>query len=156
MTEVRKLWQEIYNLQHSFLTDGSSGTSFSGTANDSRSTTSMRRYCSRRGMRSPPSPRWSATPYLFMTLSLCRRGGSRAESTVAQQRAEDIHLVKAKTEEGFVALRVGRDRNLPMPELILHSLQVNIRGGPLPDPESNGKRYLKIPLDALEGAPWDD
>jgi len=41
-----------------------------------------------------------------------------------------------------------------MPKLILHSLQVNIRGGRLPDPEDNGKRYLKIPLDALEGARW--
>ena len=63
---------------------------------------------------------------------------------------------KAKTEEEFVALREARDRELPMPKLILHSLQVNIRGGRLPEPESNGKRYLKIPLDALEGAPWDE
>jgi hypothetical protein len=42
-----------------------------------------------------------------------------------------------------------------MPKLILHSLQVNIRGGRLPEPEDNGKRYLKIPLDALH-APWDE
>lgn len=76
------------------------------------------------------------------------------ESTVAQQRRENKHLVKAKTEEEFVALRQARDRELPMPKLILHSLQVNIRGGRLPEPESNGKRYLKIPLDALSGAPW--
>ncbi|GJE02974.1 MBL fold metallo-hydrolase [Methylobacterium isbiliense] len=80
----------------------------------------------------------------------------RWESTVAQQRAENIHLTKAKTEEEFVALREKRDRELPMPKLILHSLQVNIRGGRLPEPESNGKCYLKIPLDALEGAPWGD
>ncbi len=80
----------------------------------------------------------------------------RWESTVAQQRAENIHLVKAKTEEEFVTLREKRDRKLPMPELILHSLQVNIQGGRLPEPESNGKRYLKIPLGALDGAPWDD
>ncbi len=78
------------------------------------------------------------------------------ESTVAQQRRENKHLVQAKTEEEFVALREARDRELPMPKLILHSLQVNIRGGRLPEPESNGKRYLKIPLDALEGAPWDE
>ena len=64
--------------------------------------------------------------------------------------------MKAKTEEDFVALREARDRELPMPKLILHSLQVNIRGGRLPEPEGNGKRYLKIPLDALDGAPWDE
>ena len=78
------------------------------------------------------------------------------ESTVAQQKAENIHLTKAKTEEEFVALREARDRELPMPKLILHSLQVNIRGGRLPDLEDNGKRYLKIPLDALEGTAWDE
>jgi glyoxylase-like metal-dependent hydrolase (beta-lactamase superfamily II) len=77
------------------------------------------------------------------------------ESTVAEQRAKNTHLVKARTEEEFVALREKRDRELPMPKLILHSLQVNIRGGRLPEPEGNGKRYLKIPLDALDGAPWD-
>ena len=43
-----------------------------------------------------------------------------------------------------------------MPKLILPSLQVNIRGGRLPEPESNGKRYVRIPLDALDGAPWDE
>jgi glyoxylase-like metal-dependent hydrolase (beta-lactamase superfamily II) len=85
-------------------------------------------------------------------------GGREAqwESTVEQQRRENKHLVKPKTEEAFVALREERDRELPMPKLILHSLQVNIRGGRLPEPESNGKRYLKIPLDALDGAPWDE
>lgn len=77
------------------------------------------------------------------------------ESTVAQQNAENIHLRKAKTEDDFVALREARDRELPMPKLILHSLQVNIRGGRLPEPEDNEKRYLKIPLDALDGAAWD-
>ena len=78
------------------------------------------------------------------------------ESTVAQQRAGNIHLTKAKTEEAFVSLRQKRDSELPMPKLILHSLQVNIRGGRLPEPENNGTRYLKIPLDALAGAPWDE
>ena len=79
----------------------------------------------------------------------------RWESTVAQQKTENIHLVKAKTEAEFVQLREARDRGLPMPKLILHSLQVNIRGGRLPEPEDNGKRYLKIPLDALAGTPWE-
>jgi len=78
------------------------------------------------------------------------------ESTVAQQRAGNIHLTKAKTEEQFVALREKRDKELPMPKLILHSLQVNIRGGRLPEAKDNGKRYLKLPLDALAGAPWDE
>jgi glyoxylase-like metal-dependent hydrolase (beta-lactamase superfamily II) len=86
-----------------------------------------------------------------------RPGGRepRWESTVAQQRAHNIHLVKARTEDAFVALREARDREIPMPKLILHSLQVNIRGGRLPEPDGNGRRYLKIPLDALPGAAWD-
>ena len=79
----------------------------------------------------------------------------RWESTVAQQRAENIHLTKVNAEEEFIAMREGRDHDLPMPKLILHSLQVNIRGGRLPEPEDNGKRYLKVPLDALE-APWGE
>jgi len=77
------------------------------------------------------------------------------ESTVAQQRADNIHLTEARTEGEFVALREKRDRELPMPKLILQSLQVNIRGGRLPEAEEDGKRYLKIPLNALEEAPWD-
>lgn len=85
--------------------------------------------------------------------------GGRApmwESTVAEQRATNTHLVKAATEAEFVAVREERDRSLPMPKLILHSLQVNIRGGRLPDAEDNGERYLKIPLNALGGTPWDE
>ena len=78
------------------------------------------------------------------------------ESTVAQQRAENKHLTKADGEAAFIALREGRDHDLPMPKLILHSLQVNIRGGRLPEPEANGKRYLKIPLDALGEAAWGE
>lgn len=95
---------------------------------------------------------------LFTGHDYCPAGRKKPlwESTVRQQRLENIHLTRAKTEEEFVALRESRDRELPMPKLILHSLQVNIRGGRLPEPEINGKRYLKIPLDALEGAPWDE
>ena len=77
------------------------------------------------------------------------------ESTVAEQREKNIHLVKAKDEAAFVALREARDRTLPMPKLILHALQVNMNGGRLPEPEDNGRRYLKFPLDALDGAAWD-
>ena len=86
-----------------------------------------------------------------------REGGREPawESTVGEQRRTNKHLVKARTEADFVALREERDRTLAMPNLILHSLQVNIRGGRLPEPESNGRRYLKLPLDALS-APWDN
>jgi glyoxylase-like metal-dependent hydrolase (beta-lactamase superfamily II) len=78
------------------------------------------------------------------------------ESTVAEQRARNVHLQQARTEGAFVALRRERDAKLPMPKLILHALQVNMAGGRLPEPESNGMRYLKIPLDALPtAAAWD-
>lgn len=77
------------------------------------------------------------------------------ESTVAEQRDHNIHLRRAPSEEKFVELRRERDSNLPMPKLILHALQVNIAAGRLPEPEANGRRYLKIPLDALPGAHWD-
>jgi glyoxylase-like metal-dependent hydrolase (beta-lactamase superfamily II) len=76
------------------------------------------------------------------------------ESTVGEQKHQNTHLAKAKTEQQFVALREARDRTLPMPKLILHALQVNIRGGRLPPPEGDGRRYLKFPLNALAGAAW--
>jgi glyoxylase-like metal-dependent hydrolase (beta-lactamase superfamily II) len=71
------------------------------------------------------------------------------ESTVAEQKSKNIHVAACRTEADFVALREGRDRTLPMPRLILHALQVNMNGGRLPAPESNGRRYLKFPLDCL-------
>ena len=77
------------------------------------------------------------------------------ESTVAEQKAKNIHLTRYRTEEEFAAAREARDRTLAMPKLILHSLQINTNGGRLPEPESNGRRYLKIPLDLLSGASWD-
>ena len=73
------------------------------------------------------------------------------ESTVRCQRETNIHLCDGQTAERYVAMRNERDAGLPMPKLILQSLQVNIRGGMLPEPEENGRRYLKIPLDALAG-----
>ena len=73
------------------------------------------------------------------------------ESTVAEQKQSNPHLAD-KNEAEFVALRNARDSMLPMPKLILHALQVNIAGGRLPDPEANGTRYLKFPLNALAGA----
>ena len=80
----------------------------------------------------------------------------RWESTVRQQRTENIHLRKAKSATEFVRLREERDRTLPMPKLILSALQVNINAGRLPEPEGNGTRYLKIPLGVLENAVWDE
>jgi hypothetical protein len=75
------------------------------------------------------------------------------ESRVADQKRSNPHL-RGMDEEGFVKLRVARDATLPMPKLILLALQVNIQGGRLPEPEANGRRYLKFPLDALQGAAW--
>jgi uncharacterized protein (TIGR01244 family) len=77
----------------------------------------------------------------------------RWESTVAEQKATNPHLAGIQ-EAAFIELREARDRTLPMPKLILHALQVNVRGGRLPEPEDNGRRYLKIPLNVLEGATW--
>jgi glyoxylase-like metal-dependent hydrolase (beta-lactamase superfamily II) len=71
------------------------------------------------------------------------------ESTVADQRRSNIHLTKHPTRESYIAMREARDKSLPMPALILHALQVNLRGGRLPPPESNGRSYLKIPIDAI-------
>jgi len=80
-----------------------------------------------------------------------RPGGRepRWESTVDEQRRCNPHLKGGVTREAFVEAREARDRTLPMPKLILHALQVNLRGGRLPDPEANGRSYLKIPIGAL-------
>ncbi|EXL08549.1 beta-lactamase [Brucella anthropi] len=75
------------------------------------------------------------------------------ESTVAEQKATNIHMSKYLTEAEFVAAREARDATLPMPKLILHALQINTNAGRLPEPEANGTRYLKIPMNLLD-APW--
>lgn len=78
--------------------------------------------------------------------------GGRApkwESTVKEQKATNKHFASRPTCEAFVKIREARDATLPMPKLILHALQVNMRGGRLPDPEDNGRSYLKIPVGAL-------
>lgn len=75
------------------------------------------------------------------------------ESSVAEQRRKNPH-VAGQSRSDFITLREARDTILPMPKLILHALQVNIRGGELPPIEENGRRYLKIPLDALSGSAW--
>lgn len=70
-------------------------------------------------------------------------------STVAEQRRKNIHVRDGIGEEEFVAMRRQRDATLDMPALILPSVQVNMRAGNFPEAESNGRRYLKIPIDAL-------
>lgn len=71
------------------------------------------------------------------------------ETTVGAQRTGNVHVHEGVSEDEFVAMRDARDATLSMPTLILPSIQVNIRGGHLPEPETNGTRYLKIPLDVL-------
>jgi glyoxylase-like metal-dependent hydrolase (beta-lactamase superfamily II) len=71
------------------------------------------------------------------------------ESTVAAQRAYNIHVHDGISEDAFVAMRTQRDATLEMPVLILPAVQINIRAGDLPPKESNGVAFLKIPLNAL-------
>ena len=73
----------------------------------------------------------------------------RFVSTVAEEREHNVHVRNGISEEEFVAMRHARDATLGMPALILPSVQVNMRAGELPKAESNGVRYLKIPLNAV-------
>ena len=73
----------------------------------------------------------------------------RWETTVAEERAHNIHVHDGITEDEFVQMRETRDATLGMPRLILPSVQINMRAGQLPPAEDNGQRYIKIPLDAL-------
>ena len=77
------------------------------------------------------------------------RDDFRNQTTVAEQRAHNVHVHEGIGEADFVAMRSARDATLGMPSLILPSVQVNMRGGQLPPAEDNGTRYLKIPLDVL-------
>ena len=71
------------------------------------------------------------------------------ETTIGAQRTGNVHVHEGITEDGFVEMRTKRDATLGMPRLILPSIQVNIRAGHLPEPEDNGTRYLKLPLNKL-------
>ncbi|AZY51224.1 MBL fold metallo-hydrolase [Bordetella avium] len=71
------------------------------------------------------------------------------ETTVAAERQANIHVRDGVSEAEFVAMRRQRDAGLAMPTLMLPAIQVNIQAGALPEPEDNGTRYLKIPLDRL-------
>jgi glyoxylase-like metal-dependent hydrolase (beta-lactamase superfamily II) len=71
------------------------------------------------------------------------------ESTVGAQKARNVHIGGGRSRADFVALREARDATLAMPRLIIPSLQVNMRGGRMPEPESDGKSYLKVPINGL-------
>jgi len=71
------------------------------------------------------------------------------QTTVAEQRAHNIHARDGISEEEFVSMRLARDATLDVPTLILPSIQVNVRAGQLPPAEDNGVAYLRIPLNAL-------
>lgn len=77
------------------------------------------------------------------------RNEFRFETTVGDQRANNIHIGGGTSEEAFVAMREARDATLKAPQLILPALQINIRAGALPPPEPDGRRFLKIPLNVI-------
>lgn len=71
------------------------------------------------------------------------------ESTVAQQTRDNMQVGSGRDRDSYIKLREARDKTLPLPELMLAALQVNLRGGRLPEPEDNGRSYLKIPVGAF-------
>jgi glyoxylase-like metal-dependent hydrolase (beta-lactamase superfamily II) len=71
------------------------------------------------------------------------------ETTILAERTSNVHMHDGVTEDEFVEMRTQRDATLDMPKLILPSLQVNIRAGHMPEPEDNGVRYLKLPVNLL-------
>jgi glyoxylase-like metal-dependent hydrolase (beta-lactamase superfamily II) len=71
------------------------------------------------------------------------------ETTVAEERAHNIHVRDGVSEEEFVKMRTARDAMLELPKLIIPSIQVNMRGGNLPEPDESGKRHLKVPINEL-------
>ena len=73
----------------------------------------------------------------------------RWETTVAEEKAKNVHVHEGVSEDEFVAMRTARDATLSMPRLILPSVQVNMRAGEMPPPEDNGQRYLKLPVNLL-------
>ena len=73
----------------------------------------------------------------------------RWETTVAEERETNVHVGGDKTMEEFVAMRTARDAKLGMPKLILPSIKVNMRAGHMPEPEDDGRSYLKLPVNGL-------
>lgn len=81
-----------------------------------------------------------------------REGGREVawETTIGEQKLTNIHIATRPSRDAFVAMRDARDARLPMPRLILHALQANLQAGRLPEADADGRRFLKIPLDALK------
>jgi glyoxylase-like metal-dependent hydrolase (beta-lactamase superfamily II) len=73
----------------------------------------------------------------------------RFMSTVAEERAHNVHVGQGIAEDAFVAMRQARDATLGLPALILPAVRVNMRAGALPEPEANGTRTLELPVDRL-------
>jgi glyoxylase-like metal-dependent hydrolase (beta-lactamase superfamily II) len=89
-----------------------------------------------------------------MRLFMCHDYGPdgrdiRWETSVGEERANNIHVRDGVSEDEFVAMRTARDQTLGMPKLIIPSIQVNIRAGQLPEPDASGKRFLKVPVNEL-------
>lgn len=83
---------------------------------------------------------------LFVGHDYCDGGREpKWEATVAEHKARNAHLKGGTSEADYVRLRNERDRTLPLPDRMLHALQVNLRGGRLPEPEADGNSYFKIP-----------
>ena len=72
------------------------------------------------------------------------------QTTVAEERAKNIHIGKGASEADFVAMRLKRDATLAMPALIMPSIQVNMRAGHMPAAEPDGDVYLKVPISGLK------
>jgi len=197
VTEVQRLWKQIYNLPHTFPTDGSqwdhlfadgerfkigemearvmlspghtlsSVTYVIGNAAFVHDTIFMPDSGTARADFPGGDARqlWRSIQRILQLPNETRlftghdyRPGGRPaswESTVALQKVTNPHLQNSD-EAKFVKVRTERDRSLPMPTLILPALQVNLAGGRLPAPEAEGRRYLKIPLNAFPDAPWGD
>jgi glyoxylase-like metal-dependent hydrolase (beta-lactamase superfamily II) len=71
------------------------------------------------------------------------------ETSVAEERMHNIHVGSGVSEEDFVKMRTARDATLELPKLIIPSIQINMRGGHLPEPDETGKRHLKVPINEL-------
>ncbi len=71
------------------------------------------------------------------------------ETTVAEQKARNVHIGGEASKEAFVKMRDGRDSTLAMPKLIIPSLQVNMRAGQMPEPDEDGDVFLKVPVNKL-------
>jgi glyoxylase-like metal-dependent hydrolase (beta-lactamase superfamily II) len=87
-----------------------------------------------------------ASTRLFVGHDYCKGGREpKWEATVAEHKAENIHVKDGVSRDEFVKLRTERDKTLALPDRMLHALQVNLRGGRLPDPQNDGRSYFKIP-----------